>query len=39
MVDGFEGDKVTDEDSYFKGKRLKNGRKNSTAPLDQWAQS
>lgn len=32
IVDGFEGDKVTDEDSYFKGKRLKNGWKNSPAP-------
>jgi rhodanese-related sulfurtransferase len=32
IVDGFEGDMVTDEDSYFKGKRGKNGWKNSSAP-------
>jgi len=29
---GFEGDKVTDAESYYKGKRLKNGWKNSGAP-------
>lgn len=32
ITDGFEGDKVTDEDSYYKGKRMKNGWKNSPAP-------
>jgi rhodanese-related sulfurtransferase len=32
IVDGFEGDVVTDEESYFKGKRAKNGWKNSPAP-------
>jgi rhodanese-related sulfurtransferase len=32
IVDGFEGDVVTDEDSYSKGKRAKNGWKNSPAP-------
>ena len=32
IVDGFEGDMVTDEDSYSKGKRAKNGWKNSPAP-------
>lgn len=32
IVDGFEGDKISDEDSYNKGKREKNGWKNSTAP-------
>lgn len=32
IVDGFEGDKVSDEDSYYKGKRMKNGWKNSAAP-------
>jgi len=32
IVDGFEGDMVTDEESYFKGKRAKNGWKNSPAP-------
>ncbi len=32
VVDGFEGDKVQDEDSSFKGKRMKNGWKNSGAP-------
>jgi rhodanese-related sulfurtransferase len=39
IVDGYEGDMVTDEDSYSKGKRAKNGWKNSPAPwtyqLDQ----
>jgi rhodanese-related sulfurtransferase len=29
MVDGFEGDKVAEEDSCYKGKRIKNGWKNS----------
>jgi len=32
ITDGFEGDKVTDEDSTYKGKRMKNGWKNSPAP-------
>ena len=32
IVDGFEGDAVKDPDSYFDGKRLKNGWKNSGAP-------
>ena len=32
IVDGYEGDVVTDEDSYYKGKRAKNGWKNSSAP-------
>jgi rhodanese-related sulfurtransferase len=32
IIDGFEGDKVSDEESYFKGKRMKNGWKNSGAP-------
>lgn len=32
IVDGFEGDVISDEESYFNGKRLKNGWKNSTAP-------
>jgi rhodanese-related sulfurtransferase len=32
IVDGFEGDKVKDEESYFDGKRMKNGWKNSGAP-------
>jgi rhodanese-related sulfurtransferase len=32
IIDGFEGDKVSDDDSYFKGKRMKNGWKNSGAP-------
>lgn len=32
IVDGFEGDKIKDEESYFDGKRMKNGWKNSGAP-------
>jgi len=32
VVDGFEGDTVTDEDSYSKGKRVKNGWKNANLP-------
>jgi rhodanese-related sulfurtransferase len=32
IVDGFEGDKVAEEDSNYKGKRMKNGWKNSRAP-------
>ncbi|AFM24486.1 rhodanese-like domain-containing protein [Desulfomonile tiedjei] len=32
IVDSFEGDPVTEEDSYHKGKRVKNGWKNSRAP-------
>jgi rhodanese-related sulfurtransferase len=31
IVDGFEGDKVKDKESYFDGKRMKNGWKNSGA--------
>ncbi len=34
IVDGFEGDKVKDVESYFDGKRMKNGWKNSIA---SWA--
>ena len=29
VIDGFEGDKVTDTESVFYGKRMKNGWKNS----------
>jgi len=32
IVDGFEGDVVKDAESYFKGKRMINGWKNSGAP-------
>ena len=32
IFDGFEGDAVKDENSYFKGKRVLNGWKNSSAP-------
>jgi rhodanese-related sulfurtransferase len=32
VVDGFEGDFVTDPESYFEGKRMRNGWKNSGAP-------
>ena len=32
VVEGFEGDMVTDEDSFYIGKRVKNGWKNSLAP-------
>jgi len=32
IIDGFEGDKVKDEESYYNGKRMKNGWKNSCAP-------
>lgn len=32
IVDGFEGDAVTDADSVFVGQRLKNGWKNSGCP-------
>ena len=32
IVDGFEGDKIKDEGSYFNGKRMRNGWKNSGAP-------
>jgi rhodanese-related sulfurtransferase len=39
IVDGYEGDKIMDEESYFQGKRMTNGWKNSPAPwtydLDQ----
>ena len=32
VIDGFEGDSVKDKNSYFNGKRVKNGWKNSGAP-------
>jgi rhodanese-related sulfurtransferase len=32
VIDGFEGDKVQDEESFFRGKRNRNGWKNSGAP-------
>ncbi|MBW1800858.1 MAG: sulfurtransferase [Deltaproteobacteria bacterium] len=32
IIDGFEGDKVKNPDSYFKGKRNVNGWKNAGAP-------
>jgi rhodanese-related sulfurtransferase len=32
IIDGFEGDTVKDAHSYYHGKRLKNGWKNSGAP-------
>ena len=32
MIDGFEGDKIKDYNSYYNGKRVKNGWKNSGAP-------
>ena len=32
IIDGFEGDKVKDKASYYHGKRLVNGWKNSGAP-------
>ncbi len=32
IIDGFEGDKIKDEESYLNGKRIKNGWKNSGAP-------
>ena len=32
ITDGFEGDAVKDPDSYYNGKRVKNGWKNSGAP-------
>jgi rhodanese-related sulfurtransferase len=32
IIDGFEGEAVSDADSYFKGKRMLNGWKNSPAP-------
>jgi len=32
IVDGFEGDKISDGESYFKGKRMMNGWRNSGAP-------
>lgn len=31
IVDGFEGDKIKDQKSYFNGRRMKNGWKNSGA--------
>ena len=32
IIDGMEGDKVNDPDSAYRGKRMKNGWKNSGAP-------
>jgi rhodanese-related sulfurtransferase len=32
IIDGFEGDKIKDDGSYFNGKRIRNGWKNSGAP-------
>ncbi|MCG6916746.1 MAG: sulfurtransferase, partial [Deltaproteobacteria bacterium] len=32
ITDGFEGDAVKDPESYYNGKRVKNGWKNSGAP-------
>jgi rhodanese-related sulfurtransferase len=32
IIDGFEGDSVRDPQSYYNGKRVKNGWKNSGAP-------
>jgi rhodanese-related sulfurtransferase len=32
VVDGFEGDKVSEEESYYKGKRMRNGWKNAGLP-------
>ncbi|GBC61938.1 sulfurtransferase [Desulfonema ishimotonii] len=32
IIDGFEGDKIKDPGSYFDGKRMRNGWKNSGAP-------
>ena len=32
ITDGFEGDEIKDENSYFKGKRMMNGWKNSGTP-------
>jgi len=32
IIDGMEGDKVTDPESLYKGKRMKNGWKNSGLP-------
>ena len=32
IIDGFEGDKIKDEGSYFNGLRMRNGWKNSGAP-------
>jgi len=32
IVDGFSGDKIKDAESYFDGKRIKNGWENSGAP-------
>jgi rhodanese-related sulfurtransferase len=32
VIDGFEGDKVQDADSVFRGKRMKNGWRNSGMP-------
>ncbi len=32
VTDGFEGDKITEEDSYNKGNRMKNGWRNAVLP-------
>jgi hypothetical protein len=32
IIDGFEGDTITDSDSVFAGKRMKNGWKNAGLP-------
>jgi rhodanese-related sulfurtransferase len=32
IIDGFEGDKIAEEDSYMKGKRAKNGWRNAGLP-------
>jgi rhodanese-related sulfurtransferase len=32
VIDGFEGDKIKDPESYYDGKRMKNGWNNSGAP-------
>ena len=32
IIDGIEGDTITDEDSVFVGQRMKNGWKNSGLP-------
>jgi hypothetical protein len=32
ITDGFEGDVVKDPESYYNGKRVKNGWRNSGAP-------
>jgi hypothetical protein len=32
IFDGFEGDKIKDAESYYDGKRMKNGWRNCGAP-------